>query len=608
MAPHGIVQPRQLLTRRQMASDTSTQSSHHKLGGRQVLLVLLFFTVATVAFTWPLALRAPAGVVGRHGDNMHFVWMVGWFEQSLLHDYRLPYQVPVLNFPEGWEMARSEIPTTLVLLGLLPGALAEPVLGYNVAVLGSFILSGLAMFLWVRRLTGNVWSGLIAGVAYAFLPFRIAHFRAGHLNVLATMWFPLLFWGLAEVLSDRDAPRRYAILAGLSIGLLSHSSQYATYITLLVLVVSVAVFLLGFRHRRLRDPALWRQLAWMTGAGIPLLLTGVWPYLTLSAEGALPARSVFAVAGGSASLTDFVLPSTDHFLWGRWVADTFPRDQWIEGSLYLGAVSLPLAVIGSTAKRIRRFLPLLLLIFLCGLIVALGTHLHWNEELVRLRLPLPLQGLLGRDDIAIRLPAFYLYGRLPFFDRLRTFKRAAVLPLTVVCALAGVGVDVIRRRATHRRAIPWLILGLLLLDIYPGPFSQFAAVGPRPVDLWLRRQTATGAVAEFPFELETEQIHVYYTLENGKPYLGGFFSAFPPAQFSRIEPILTEFPNENGLATLENLGVRYLLMQPSAYEDFEGIEAELRDLGLTRTAAFEETVVYLIDPEGRASPAGGDQE
>ncbi len=546
-----------------------TLSQSKRTAWRTFLLASLGFAVLSITYTWPLVLHMGDAVVGMHGDNMHFAWMVGWFEEALLERGQLPYQVPILNYPEGWNLARSEIPTTLILMGLPASVLGEPVLGYNVAVLLSFLLSGLAAFVWIHRLTRNPWAAFFGGAAFALLPYRIAHFRVGHLNILATMWLPLLYMGLFEVLRRPSASYGWSALAALSLGLLSHSSQYLTYVTLLVTAALLASYVLLFDRPLLRQRRWWQHLAVLAGLGVPLVLSGAWPYLQLTAQGSLPQRSAFAVMSGSASLTDFFLPATDHFLWGAWVTENFSRDHWVEGTLYLGAVTGLLAAwVGLRRKEFsehRKTISLLLLLGLFAVAISLGTHVHWNESQVRIALPDPLPSRLGQDDVSIRLPAFYLYDVLPYFDRLRTFKRTAVLLLLAICVLAALGLDRLQRR-WNTRWVPFIALALMLFDFYPGPFEQFAPVEPRPVDHWLAEQAGDGAVAEFPFRLQTEQLHVYYTLEHGKPYLGGFFNAFPPPQYRRIRPVMAEFPSERSVELLGELGVEYVLVSGETYE------------------------------------------
>lgn len=567
---------------------------------RHFLLASLGFLVLVVGFTWPLVLHMGQAVVGDFGDNMHFVWMVGWFQEALFERGVSPYFAPQLNYPQGWELARSEIPTTLVLAGLPGSLLGDPVLGYNLAVLLSFFLSSVAAYYCVWQLTGDPWAAFVAGAAYGLLPFRIAHFRAGHLNVLATMWLPLILLGLVKVLSEQRSALWFGALVGGAFGLLAHSSMYATYLTALGIGLAVVVYLVVAWRRLPPLGHLARQIAVGLGVGLPLVASAVWPYARLATGGNLPQRDVFAVTGGSASLSDYLLPSTDHFLWGSWVSSNFSRDSWIEGSLYLGITMAGLALI-AIVRRKQLALPsaaivLLVLIAIAGLVLSLGTHLHWNEDVVRLALPESLQARLGQETFSLRLPGFYLYQWLPFFDRLRTFKRAAILVLGPAVLLGGLGLHVLRRR-TSGCWLPLLVLAAVLFEYYPGPFETLSTVQPRPVDLWLAQQPGDGAVAEFPAELMTDQLHVYYTLEHGKPYLGGFFNAFPPEQYHRIQGELRRPFDQVTVNLLRQLGVNFIIVDTGAGSGAISLQRQLQELNTPVLAVFNDNAVYgLLEP------------
>ena len=83
----------------------------------------------------------------------------------------------------------------------------NPILGYNLVFLSTFVLSGLGMFLLGRELTGSRSAGVVAGLAYAFSPFRIASIP--HLQVLSSAWMPFVLYGLRRHFSTgRAAPAR----------------------------------------------------------------------------------------------------------------------------------------------------------------------------------------------------------------------------------------------------------------------------------------------------------------------------------------------------------------------------------------------------------------
>jgi hypothetical protein len=566
------------------------------------LPVPLYFLITTLLFTWPAALHLGHAVIGQLGDNMHFAWLMGWFNRAIFQEGRSPLFAPQLNYPEGWHLARSETTPLLAVLGLPITWLGGPLMAYNVIALLTFFLSGLSVYAWVRRLTGDRLASLLAGTLYAFLPFRIAHFLGGHLNMLGTMWFPLFFMGLFPLLGQGRIGRGETWLGGIGLGLICLTSQYYFYVTVVIAGLVAAAYLLFFARGRLRDRAFWSSGLRMGAVAAPLVALGVFPYLQLAAQDSLPDRPVESVSLGSASLTDFILPSTDHFLWGSWVGEHFAREHWMEGTLYVGVVAAGLGLVAVAGGRREQpaEVRLLGLLLAAGGIVALGTHLYWNEALVRAPLPAPLARALGQETTAVPMPGYFLYQFLPFYAKMRTFKRAGALVLLATSVLAGLGAAWMLKwvGGRQRTALGVGLLALTLIDFYPGPFREVTPVEPRPVDLWLATQPGQGAVAEFPFELQEEQSHVFYSLTHGKPILGGFFNAFPPPQYRRIRGIMEGFPSEASAELVRELGVAYVVVDRKRYPEYPTVDAGIRSLGFVPVMEDANETVY--------EPAGAD--
>ena len=71
---------------------------------------------------------------------------------------------------------------------------ANPILCYNLLFLSTFVLSGLGIFLLVRELTGNATAAFVAGLLFAFAPYRVP--QSSHLQVLSSQWMPFALYGL----------------------------------------------------------------------------------------------------------------------------------------------------------------------------------------------------------------------------------------------------------------------------------------------------------------------------------------------------------------------------------------------------------------------------
>jgi len=535
--------------------------------------------------TWPLAMRMGSQVVGQIGDNIYFVWLIEWFRQALFEIHTNPLFVPHLNFPEGWNIASTDVTPVMVLLGLPAAQLAGPAFGYNFSLLLSFVLSGLFMYLWVHHLTGSRGAGLVAGAVYAFLPFRMAHFLAGHLNLSGTQWFPLFFWGLTGLLWERRLAWKPVLLAAVSLGLIGLSAPYYLYMTLIIGgIYTLGYFVLTEGKKIFHSPAL-KNLGLFSLCTAPLVLLSVMPYFSIGQQGGLADRTVEYASLYSATFLDYALPSPDHFLAGEWVNSHFDRQLWMEGTFYIGATALGLSFLAFVWRKDivrKRLVWVVLLAALAALVFSLGVYVRSRGEILEWDLPPLLAQLLHKEQTRLPLPALLLFKYLPFYSKMRAIMRIGFFVLVFTSLASGLGAAAVLKRVPGR-ATTWTAAGLIVLvlfEFYPGPYRHFAAIDARPVDYWLAQQPGAGAVAQFPFGQAIDQDQVYNTLVHRKPFIGGFFNANQTPQYTRIQPVLDRFPAPDSLQLLNELGVQYVIVDTAQYADFPAVEKAVEQQGL----------------------------
>ncbi len=556
----------------------------------QSIIVFLYFSAVTAFMTYPVAFHLKDSVLGQYGDNIYFVWLVRWYQKAFLEGQGHPFFNPMMNYPQGWNLSTTDTALASVLPGVPFSVFWGPVAGYNIAMLVTFVLSGFFMYLWIRNLTHSCLAGILAGTLFAFSPYRMAHFLAGHLNLSGTEWFPLYFWGLSTLLKPGQKINwLFVVLTGFSVGAIAFTSMYYLYMTLLISGIFILAYLVFTRFKPLSNKTFWIQAILAGLIALPFMYFALRPFISLSNAGGIASRSVEYANMYSASPTDFFLPSSDHFLFGKWVNTTFDRSLWMEGSFYISLVGLILSIIALIKNKKSEHRWLIWTLFITVLVsftLALGINLHWNNQEVLFQ---------GK---AIHLPSYWLFTYLPFYNKMRAIMRFGVFVILFIPVLAGIGFSESIKKVNplSQKLITILFLAVVIFEFYPGSYSaQMSRPQPRKVDLWLAKQPDTGAVVQMPFTESSDQAQVYYTLFYQKPFVGGFFNANQPQQYLDLQPILAQFPDANSVEQLRKLNVAYIVVDSEAYKEFPAVQKLMVKLGLRELTQQETQFVYTFD-------------
>ncbi|HKP57285.1 MAG TPA: discoidin domain-containing protein [Polyangiales bacterium] len=208
----------------------------------------LYIGVAVV-FTWPLLPKLGSVVPSDPGDPLLNTWILWW------NSRHLPLTAAAWNAPAFYP-ARGVLGFSETLLGIsvftnpVQWLGAGPQLAYNLAFLLSFPLSAFFAFKLAYELTGRRDAAFLAGLAFGFHPFRVAHFP--QLQVLSGYFMPLGLYGLHRYL--RDAKLRWLGCFALSWLLNGLANGYY----LLFFSVFVGMWIVWFTPGR----------SWRTGAAI----------------------------------------------------------------------------------------------------------------------------------------------------------------------------------------------------------------------------------------------------------------------------------------------------------------------------------------------------
>ena len=285
--------------------------------------------------TWPLARGLARDLPGDFGDPLFTSWVLAW---DVTHLGRGLWHANIF-YPHLLALAYSEhfLPQALQILPIY-AVTKNPILCYNLLFLSTFVLSGLGMFLLGRELTGSRTAGFVAGLAYAFAPYRVASLP--HLQVLSAAWLPFVLFGFRRFfVTGRLRP-----LAGAALAWIAQNLSCGYY--LLFFSPAVALYLIwemtirgawGDRRTVLRTVAACAAVFIVTA---PFLL----PYLELRGLGFNP-RSLGETEKFSADVYAYLSADPSLRIWGP-IAHAWPKG---EGLLFPGLTVVVLALCGAGA-------------------------------------------------------------------------------------------------------------------------------------------------------------------------------------------------------------------------------------------------------------------
>jgi hypothetical protein len=316
--------------------------------------VFLLYCALAILMTWPLAAGLASDVPADLGDSLLNMWILAWGAEQF------PRVITgAISFREFWN-ANIFHPELLTLgfsehlfaqvLQILPiyHATDNVILCYNLLVLSNFALSGFGMFLLVRDLTGSTSAAFLAGVVYAFTPFRFA--QLPHIQVMSSQWMPLALYGFRRhITTGRLLP-----LIGGSAALLMQNWACGYYMLFFAPFVVLFVIHQIVVHGHGRSLRVWTHFAGAATA----VFAGSWPFLamylaTQQAHGLV--RPFGEVVAFSANLHGYLTAPEILRLWGSTLR-LLPK---AEGELFLGFVAMLLGLFAvlSALNDARRAAP-----------------------------------------------------------------------------------------------------------------------------------------------------------------------------------------------------------------------------------------------------------
>lgn len=539
-----------------------------RLPRRDTVAVTLLFIALTAVLTWPHVTVLASHNVG-HQDVFFNLWRLTWIAHALL---RAPSDLFDGNifYPEPRTLTYSD---AILVEGLFAAPMVwaglPPVLVHNLTLWAALVGSGVGMFVLARELTGSRAAGVLAGVIFAFAPYRFDHYM--HMEMQWALWTPWAFWAVHRTLATGAV--RFGILTGAFIALQMLSCIYYGIFLLTLLPLVILALLLGSRQH---VGILRAARAFAPGALLAAMLCGMYALPYLATKEQLGGRSDQEVLRFSARPSSYLVATPDNLMWGH----RFTGRSRHERRLFPGALALVLALAGLLLRRPGA----VAVTYLMAGVLAFEMSLGFSGYV---------------------LPV--LYKLLPVYEGLRAMARAGLFVLFFVAVLAAFGFAAIAAHAGRGARVALGLAALLVLvaeyRVRPLALVRYENEPP-PAHAWLAVQPQ-GAVIELPMAVPEalpgpDPRYSYLSSFHRKPLLNGYSGFHPPSYLARADA-LREFPGDSAVARLRRDNARYVVVH---YEAFPAEQrASMHDLLITRHRFVEgarfldqqgETVVYLV--------------
>ena len=495
---------------------------------RFLLATLALYAALAAVMTYPQFLHL-TDAVHDDGDPLLNAWALAW----------VAHQLPIAPahlfdantfYPERRTLAFSEtliVPATIV--APLRWIGVGPLLVYNVVFLSGFIVSGAGVALLVRSLTDNAAAGVIAGIVFAFLPYRIDHYP--HLQLQQTQCLPFAFWAFHRLLGSGRL-RDGALFGLFTAGQVLSCMYYGLFLVPYMAVVCGTLLVAERRMTRQRVTAIALAGAITLVAVIPVGAAYI------GARRIVGERSEEEVARGSATLANYLGPPEANLLYGE-LLKPFANG---ERRLFPGFVAMALAAIG-----------------LAGLIGRRPTsHQYWPILAYGLGLLLAFDLSLGFNGISYRL----LYAYVLPFRGLRIPARMGIIVGFSLAIVAGFGTE----RLLHGDRRPWMAVAIALLMLLeyaskPLDLQQLPSAPPGSYADVIkdRGDSPTTVLFEYPASAVDDPTYMYYSIFHWQHLVNGYSGFFPPS-YGRVLHAMRGFPDQTSIDAIKGHGARYLLI------------------------------------------------
>ncbi len=474
----------------------------------------------------------------------------------------------------------------------------NPILAQNVAIILSFPLSALSMFLLSMYFTKSKSASFAAGIFYAFSYPRLS--QIGHLPMISSQWLPLYILYLFKFLESGKL-KNVILLCIWYVLSITSSIYFGVFLLPVTVVIVIGDFL-----KKMHTHTLYKykeRFAVLFSIIIPFIVIVsivLFPYIRLKVENPEIKRSIDDVTHLRASLIDYisVLPTS---------LNTYKLPiNTNEHVLFPTFTLILLALLGlvTSRKHNKYMVSIFVLIAFSSFILSLGNEQSFS---------------IGSFSTGtLKMPYYYLYKYFPVFQIVRVPARFGIFVILSLSMLAAWGIKDLSKSLKAR----WIIVIFLifLIEIWQTNTPYVPIASMPKVYQWILEQPEPIILAEVPISLfyhgnimENQLYRTYgtlqksdtYALETYRVYFSVFhkkrmingYSGFLMESYNKLTETLENFPADFSIKELRDIGVTHAVVHIRQYENEKRsdiIKALDSSPLLTLSYSNDDDLVYTI--------------
>lgn len=559
-----------------------------RLSWRELALAVLAAIALALLMHWPLPLHLGSQVERDIGDPLVQAWQVAWGGHAIAHQ-PLHYFDANTFYPLRDSLAFSDALAGYAPAGLVGDGVTAAIARYNLLFLFSYALAFVGAYLLARELGARPAAAAVAGVAFAYAPWRLE--QDGHLHVLASGGIPLALFLLVRGYRSQRAGTvlggwivaAWQASLGFTLGL-----QFGYLLGVLGVAGAVAAVVAWWRSGR-RAPR--RALIAASVAGVAVLaataVTLSLPYQRVLEDHPEAERSLQQLSGLSGPVEQFAAAPEENLIWGEATAGMRERLTSVpEQTLFPGLAIVALAIAGLFSPAYPRGLRagLGVAVVVCALL-SLGFHEHGAGRFYPYRI---------------------LYELAPGWQGVRVPGRINTLTSLALALLAAGGAHRLLAGVKSRRlagAACALLVAAICVEgsgFQIAPDGGGAIAGPSHPTVPKPPSGQRGLDApqlHLPITIPANRRYVLWSTQ-GFPKIVNGRGSFDPAFFERLTTRVRSFPDRESVTALRDLDVRTVVLHPGLATGtvWQGSERHsIAGLGV-RVQRREGVVVYSLAP------------